>query len=137
MFKDGKIERTRPRNRVLVTVNKSKNREEIRRHLFFVYSIVYTLTRKSLHHVDPEGKRGILNNFFYGPLRCPAPNRFKYHFRRQISLPFLDNPKTRFRFLLVRLTSARSAWRASLSRSRLVASVGHFIYPLPFHIPET
>ena len=73
MFKDEKIERTKPSNRILVTVNKSKNREEIRRHLFFVYLIVYPLTKKSLHHVDKT------------PLRAPAPNPFKYHFRREIS----------------------------------------------------
>ena len=48
MFKDEKIDRTKPSNRVLVTVNKSKNLKEIRRHLLFVDSIAYPLTRKSL-----------------------------------------------------------------------------------------
>ena len=92
MFKDEKIERTKPSNRVLVTVNKSKNREEIRRHLFFVYSIVHPLTRKSLHHVDPEGKGrgGHSTTFFTGRLPSVVQpltllntileDRFPYHF---------------------------------------------------------
>ena len=177
MFKDEKIERKKPSNRILVTVNKSKNREEIRRHLFFVYSIVYPLTRRSLHHVHPEGKgrgahstqpaktsvfppssslgtfraeekrmfsQATPNNVFAGRLRSAVQpltllntileERFPYHFQ------IIPKPVSVFCWLDL-LTSARSAWRASVSRSRLVASVGHFIYSLPtslpFHVTET
>ena len=44
-----------------------------------------------------------LNNVFAGRLRSGVQP-----LRREISLPFLDNPKARFRFLLVRLTYVRS-----------------------------
>ena len=163
MFKDEKIERTKPSNRILVTVNKSKNREEIRRHLFFVYSIVYPLTRKSLHHVHPEGKgrgahstqpaktsvsprssslrtfraeekrmfsQATLNNVFAGRLRSGVQP-----LRREISLPFLDNPKVRFRFLLVRLTYVRQLRLASVPLTRSTCSKCRPFHILPTDLP--
>ena len=71
-----------------------------------------------------------LNNVFAGRLRSGVQP-----LRREISLPFLDNPKARFRFLLVRLTYVRSLRLASVPLTKSTCGKCRPFHILPTDLP--